>query len=330
MGNKILKVFLPLVVLAAIILVVVRAKRSIDNMAPADVKPFEFGMYVGNLIQANLEGKPYAEAKNEYCRIYDIIKTEEFLKTTDSAGITQPLLPDTTVQRCYQRAFIAYWPAFEGMVEGVFKYDWSYKTNLLDAIKDEAIALKDCTGSDVRNDSLDHYVNYVNDYNAARSFVDNISCSSKNRYNELLSQKDTYKKKYPLRNNNSLVSDLDDVPSNAKTKWRSSVMYSVKTVCDKSDLEGFITAKNKCVEKINEYNGQFPNDELSYAETKKKLNDHWYVLLSRAVDKAVKINNKEEFNPVCESLRNKIKDYGSDPDDLKGRLNRRWREVNGY
>ena len=330
MGNKLLKVFLPLLVLAAIVLVMVRTKKSIDSMAPSDVKPFEFSVYVVDLIQADLEGKPFDEAKDGYRRIYDIIKTEEFLKTTDSTGNIQPLLPDTTVRNCYQKVFLAYWPAFESMVEGVFKYDWSYKIDQLNIIKNEAVALQSLNGSDMHRDSLTHYIEYVDKYDEANGFVTNISCNSKKKYEELLDTKEAYRKKYPLCNNSNLVGKLDEVPVKAKAKWRSSVIGSVNAACEKSELDDFIDAKKYCENRINEFNKYFSSDKLTSSETTKKLNDHGYILLTRAVDKAILINNLSEFSPVYSNLRDKINAFGSDPDDLKGILGRRYNQLRGY
>lgn len=330
MGNKILKIALPLIILGVIVFVINKTQKSIDGIAPTEVDSFCFGTYIKDLVQSDIKDKPYAQAKDEYRRIYDIIKTEEQLIATDSSGIQHALLPDTTAQGCYRRIFEGYWPSFESMADGVFKSDWSSKTDQLSIIKIEAEDLQQRNGSIVRNDSLARFLSYVVDYNAAISFVSRVSCSSRSQYEQLVAKKEVYKKKYPLSNNSSLVAQLNGVPGKAKSKWESSVKSSVVEACRKHILDDFLSAKKGCDSKISEYNNCFPNDKLSASETTTRLRNRWYELLVDAVYEACQIDNLSAFSNVITDLRNKIDAYGSDPSDLKGRLNRKYDELRGY
>jgi hypothetical protein len=330
MGNKILKIALPLIILGVIVFVINKTQKSIDGIAPTEVDPFSFGTYINDLVQTDLKDKPYAQAKDEYRRIYDIIKTEEQLVAMDSSGIQQPLLPDTTAQGCYRRIFEGYWPSYESLADGVFKSDWSSKTDQLSIIKMEAEDLQQRNGSIIRNDSLTRYLSYIGDYNAAISFVSKVSCSSKSQYDQLVTKKEVYKKKYPLSNNSSLVAQLNGVPGKAKSRWENSIKTSVKEACYKYNLNDFLSAKNGCENKISEYNNCFPNDKLSASETTTRLRNRWYELLGDAVNDACRIDNLSAFSNVYTDLRNKIDAYGSDPSDLKGRLSRKYNELRGY
>lgn len=331
MGNKILKIALPLIILGVIVFIINRTQKSIDGIAPTEVNPFSFGAYINDLVQTDLKDKPYAQAKDEYRHIYDIIKTEEQVVAIDSAGNRKSLLPDTTAQGCYRRIFEGYWPAFEGMVDGVFKSDWSNKTGQLSIIKTEAEDLQQRNGSTIRSDSLARYLSYIGDYNAASNFVSKVSCSSKSQYDQLVTKKEDYKKKYPLRNNSSLVAQLNGVPGKAKSKWESSVKMSVKEACNKYSLDNFLSSKKICDDKISEYNNCFSSDKLSDSETTTMLRNRWYELLEDAVNDACRIDNYNTFYPVYQDLRSKIAAYGSDPNDLKGRLKRKDNQLNpGY
>lgn len=330
MGNKILKIALPLIILGVIVFVINRTQKSIDGIAPTEVDPFSFGTYINDLIQSDLKDKPYAQAKEEYRCIYDIIKTEEQIVAIDSVGTRKPLLPDTTAQACYRKTFEGYWPAFEGMADGVFKSDWSNKTDQLSGIKTEAADLQQRKGSAQRNDSLSRYLAYVEDYNDAIGFVSKVSCSSKTKYNQLVAQKEVYKKKYPLSNNSNLVAQLNGVPGKAKIKWESSVKLSVIEACNKYSLDAFLSAKKVCDDKISEYNNCFSNDKLSANETTTMLKNRWYELLEDAVNEACLIENFSSFSNIYSDLRNKIDAYGSDPSDLKGRLSRKYNQLRGY
>ena len=331
MGNKILKIALPLIILGVIVFVINRTQKSIDGIAPKEVNPFSFGTYINDLVQSDLKDKPYAQAKEEYRRIYDIIKTEEQVVAMDSAGARKPLLPDTTAQACYRKTFEGYWPAFEGMADGVFKSDWLSKTDQLSGIKTEAADLQQRKGAAQRNDSLDRYLAYVDDYNDAIGFVSKVSCSSKTKYDQLNVQKNKYQKKYPLCNNRSLVNQLEEVPRKAKSKWEISIKSSVNEACGKYSLDAFLNAKKDCEDKISEYNNCFTPDGLSASETTTRLRNRWYELLEDAVNNACQIDDYNTFDRINQDLRSKIAAYGSDPNDLIGRLKRKDDQLNpGY
>lgn len=345
MGNKILKIALPLIILGIIVFVINRTQKSIVGIAPTEVIPFSFGTYINDLVQSNLKDKPYAQAKDEYRRIYDIIKTEEQLIATDSAGIQHTLLPDTTVQGCYSRIFEGYWPSFESLAEGVFKSDWSSKKDQLSVIKMEAEDLRQRKGSAMRNDSLTHYIAYANDYEAASKFVKNVSCSSKEQYEGLIKSKDNYKKQYPLNKNSELVRKLnEEVQREAKDSWKNSITKCVDRTCMATDLEQFLNGfyvetkngkktskvkvgKSICDNMIADFNSKF-NGEMGSQND--KLRDRWYGLLEDAVNEACRMDNLSAFSNVRSDLRNKIDAYGSDPRDLKGILDRRYNQLRDY
>ncbi|MBR3698823.1 MAG: hypothetical protein IKM85_04810 [Bacteroidales bacterium] len=320
MGNRLLKILLPLLVLVAIAIVVMRTEKSIDNMAPSEIQPFEFCTYVDSIAKADLANKPYAQAKDEYRRIYCLIETEKSIMVTDSAGLQQPLLHDTVALGCYKRLFLVYWPAFQDLAEGVFKTDWSKKTTMLDVIKAEATDLKQLVGCDLRNDSLTKYLSYVDDYSAASSFLSKISCSSKSKYEDLVAQKETYKKKYPLCNNKELVDRLNKVPETAQKKWKESVEKSVNAACGIIGLDEFLEEKTRCETKISEYNEKFPTKKLSDDKTTNKLNKQWYELLSDEVDEACLIDDGQTFLQVYSDLIKKINSYDTNANDLKRKL----------
>ena len=345
MGNKILKVFLPLLVLAVIIVVLIRTRKPIEDMTPSTIKPFEFVGYVDSIIHADLEGQPYAQARDEYRRIYDIIKTEQCIVATDSSGLQNSVLSDSAAQACYRVAFDAYWPAFEGMVEGVFKSDWSNKTDQLNVIKNEAKSLQKREGSATRNDSLKRYMDYISDYTAINNFASNVSCNSSKRYDELLANRNLYKREYPFCNNTSLVSKLDEVPTKAKTAWKANVEWYVEKTCLapnlKQFLDGFVVEKGSkkttpvtvgksiCDEKITDFHSKF-SGELS--DQINSLRTRWYSLLTVAVDEAY--NNANDYNTFYlgdyAELTKIIKDYGSDPQNLQGKLDGKLLQLLNY
>lgn len=318
MGNKVLKILLPLIVLGAIVLVVIKTQHKIDNIAPTEVAPFNFNTYVNELIQTDLHGQPYDKAKEGYRLIYDVIKTEEGIMATDSMETHWQLLSNDTILSCYKMTFDAFWPIYQSFVEAVFKSnDWSNKTDKLDEIKNEAESLSQRKGASERNDSIMHYKGYVNNYYSALGFVNGkITCTSSTDFNNLVVKKDGFKK-YPLNNYTDFVKKLDDIPKRAKVAWEKYVKNMVNDACAQINLDEFLNKKKVCETKISDYQSKF-NGEL--AEEEQRLKDRWKELLVIMVDEACTINDCADFNDKYSEWTSKINAYGKELEYLKERL----------
>lgn len=338
MGNKTLKIALPLIILGFIAFVIYRTQKSIDESAPAEVGAFNFSAYISKMVLTDLNDKPYAQAYKEYHRIYDVIKTEESIIPKDSLGNRQIFTNTDTIITCYKKAFDAYWPIYETETEDVFKSDWSSKSERLYDIKAEAEFFKSHKGSS-HNDSLIRYIGYVDNYDNAKRFVKNVYCVSMSDYENKLKQKDSFKI-YPLTNNSSIMKKLDGVPDKAKQYWKDNIIWYVDETCSANDLYSFLDgfeitinqqyvklSKNICDNKISDFHNKFYG-ELSYKET--QLKNKWYELIVDAVNEACRIDNLSTFSNVYTDLINIIDTYGSDPNDLKGRLNSKYNELRGY
>ena len=318
MGNKILKIALPLILIGVIAFVIHRANKTFDASKPTPIEEFNFSAYIDSLIQSELRDKPYAQAKGEYRRIYDVIRTEDGITRTYADGSQQKLRD--SFQYCYNESFIAYWPIYEDEVEDLFKSDWSNKTGLLDSIKAEAEFLKRQVGASHR-DSLTNYIAYVNDYYNILAFAEkeskDIPCTSQKQYKNLLAENDGYKKQYPMNKNKALGVKLDLVPGKAKQRWESNVQWYVNESCKATDLETFLNGfkssnktsvgKSVCDKKIKEFCDEFNKNELSKQKT--KLNDRWKELIINSVNEACMMDNYKEFYPVYTRLNNRIKEF---------------------
>lgn len=318
MGNKVLKLLLPLIVLGVIVFVINRTQKTIDGIAPSEVNPFAFSGYIKEAIRSNLQGKPYDQAKEEYRCIYDVIKTEEGVIITDSSGVRCQLLPSDTVLSCYQMIFDAYWPIYQSFVENVFKSnDWSTKTDKLAEIKSEAESLSQRKGTSGRNDSIAHYKAYVNDYYSASGFVNGrISCISSTDYNNLVTKKEGFKK-YPLNNYTDLIKKLDNIPKRAKDAWEKHVKNKVDDACAQINLDEFLNKKIVCEAKITDYQSKFYGE---LAKEEQRLKDRWKELLVIMVDEACTINDCADFNDKYSEWTSKINAYGKELEYLKERL----------
>lgn len=329
MGNKILKIVLPLILIGVIAFVIHKANKTFNASKPTPVGEFSFNSYIDSLIKYELGGKPYAQAKEDYRRIYDVIHTEEQITRTNSSGGRDPLSSPDSVQYCYQEAFAAYWPIYEAEVEGIFKSDWSNKTDRLEEIKSEAQFLTRRAGA-IHQDSLTKYMAYVSDYYTITAFANkesrDLTSRSLKEYNKILEEKNGYQKKYPICNNKSLCNQLDKVPGKAKQRWENSVQWYVTETCKATDLEIFLNGfksgqvsvgKSVCESKIKEFCDNFSNKELSKQKT--QLNNTWASLLATSVDDACRINNYRDFYPVYTKLNSRITEYENK--NTKGALN---------
>lgn len=301
MLNKILKIVLPVLVLVGIGLVILKTQKNIERIQPTEVKPFDFGVYVDNLVKTDLVGKPYSEAQDKYRRIYDIIQTEESVVVTDTIGKRQ-LLPDSLSNSCYGRVFMAYWSIFESEVEGVFNSDWSNKTDRLPDIKAESQFLKGQKGSFRCVDSLTHYMSYVDYYAKAMETVRKAkACTSSTSYNNLVKDAEVYNR-YPISKNAVLHKQLSDVPVEAKNHWRDYISDMVTKACYTETLELFLTKKDECDKKISDF-GSMPKEE-------EKLKNHWEKILEDEVNQAVRIMDDAVFIKEYNRLTRAIDDYG--------------------
>lgn len=318
MLNKVLKIVFPLIILGVIAFVIGRTQKTIDEIKPTQVDPFSFSSYVQDMVQSNLQGKPYAQAKEEYRGIYDIIKTEEGIMITDSTGVQRQLLPNDTVLSCYRMAFDAYWPTYQSFAEGVFNSnDWSNKTSQLDEIKSEAESFSQRKGTSGRNDSIKNYKGYVSSYYDASGFVNGeISCTSSTDYNNLINKKNDFKK-YPLINYSNLVAKLDDIPNRAKETWKKHVTKKVDNACAQINLDEFLNKKKDCEAKITDYQKEFRGE---LADQNQRLKERWKELLQTMVNEACQINDISVFSDNYSTWTKKIDDYGGGLSYLKEQL----------
>ena len=262
--NKILKIVLPLIIMGVIAFVIYMTQRSIDGNVPAGVEPFDFDKYIRDMVKSDLEDKPYVRAKEEYRRIYAVIKTEENIRVTDSSGNRHDLLNGGVADSCYRMAFSSYWDIYEAEVEGVFKRDWSGKISKLIDIKNEAEFLKKQSGNS-RNDSLNRYIGYVNEFFKAERFANMVRCSSEKEYDRCVSMSNEYISKYPLRNNSSLVYKLREVPEKARKEWKNSIERDVESARKFwDDYNELYDYKEDLKNKIDGYNKKFSSDLISY------------------------------------------------------------------
>lgn len=269
--NKILKIVLPLIILGVIAFVIYMTQRSIDGNVPLGVEPFKFDKYISDMVKSDLDDKPYVSAKEEYRRIYAVIQTEESIRVTDSSGNRHDLLKGRVADSCYRMAFSSYWDIYEAEAEGIFTRDWSGKTSELIDIKKEAEFLKKQSGNS-RNDSLNRYIGYVNEFFQAERFANMVRCSSEKEYDRCVSMSNEYISKYPLRNNSSLVYKLREVPEKARKEWKNSIERDVENVCSQNDKSQFFNQYNELMKRIQEY--RF--GDLSYLENRlETLRDYY-------------------------------------------------------
>ena len=342
MGNKILKIALPLILVGVIAFVIFKANKTFGDFEaskPTPIGKFSFNAYIDNMIQSELQGKPYAQAKEDYRRIYDVIQTEEYITRICSDS---SLLPNDSLQYCYEESFEAYWPSYEAFVDGVFQREWSNMVDTLGEIKAEAVFLEGQVGSS-HYDTLTKYKAYVGDYYRASDFAgEKVRCTSSNDYENLLKKQEEYKKKYPICNNTVLCKRLDSIPGKAETAWKNNVVWSVNDACNVKDLKTFVGYKKPktdkkgnvikkkdgsvdyeevkgkygiCVKKIEDFETK-TGKKISDPKTdqKTKLNNKWRELLEKSVNDVCwnqpdTVTYKFFYKGVYQELKGQIGDY---------------------
>ena len=315
-------------VLGGIAFVIARTQKSIDKMNPTELEPFDFNTYLSEEVQqSDFNHLSFQQAKEEYERIYDLVKTEAFVTCADSLGVKGQLLDSDSALACYEAAFGAYWPVFQNMVDNLFESDWSRQTERLNDIKAEAENLQQREGISSKADSLNAYIEYVNTFDQVVFWLSNLSCTSSQQYDDLVSMGRRYQR-YPLNNNSELLAQLNMVPTTAKNKWNQHVVNNVKATCTTTDLDWFLRCRSNRIKEIEDYQRK-TGDDLSGLKTQMK--NRWRELLQSKVTMACDIDDINEFNLESKDLYSRIGDYareyGTEADYLRNQLDHHFNDL---
>lgn len=276
MNKNIIKIGIPIIGLAAIIIFVAATQKPINKLSSElRIEPFDFKSYVGQYIADSIEGQTIDASKIGYDKLYQIISTEASI-TSSTAGGQYPLLSSQDAEECFENAFKAYYSMFGADANRLFSNS-SWGEGELTRIKAESQRLLSLRGCDSAKDSLNHYINYVNGYYSAIKLLNQSRyCNSASGYEQYVSSARPYNT-FPYSNNSRLRNIASNVSSNARDGWRNSITQYVENICINSNdkygsYNDFYSGDfQKAYEKISEYNSKF-NTNWG-ADLKSKLNN---------------------------------------------------------
>lgn len=253
MKKKTLKMMVPIIMLVAIVVIVALNQKPITELSSdLHIEPLNFNAYVNQFISDSIKGQTSGTAKANYDILYQIIKTEASIITASSTQSSIPLLSAQDAEELYAKAFSAYFPIWMDATDRLFASPtWSNST--LSNIKSESERLLALEGSSGGRDSLMHYIDYVNGYNAAEKLIRYSKyCNSADSYDSYCSRAKDYQG-YPYKNNSDLNNIKSTVEENARNSWRSSIENKVESVCKIDNPNKFYSLYNESFDEIKDY-----------------------------------------------------------------------------
>lgn len=285
--KTIIKILVPLLVLAGIGVIIFTTQKSIDEMHSKVIERHDFKAYVMQYASDSIQNQNIGEAWNNYLKLYDMIKTEASVIVTDSQSATSPLLAASDVDECFEEAFGAYFPVFRDFADNFFRgSNWSSSDR--NRIKNEAKDLKGRSGSSIRSDSLTRYIQYVDGYDACKRFISNAKyCSNLNTYKNICNHYTDYLR-YPYHNCTEL-NDIRNARQTAETSWKTSIEKEVNRIIGENYCDytyRFNTDRENIEKRIdvfyNNTNGNYSwannqkNSLSNKAREVAKCNGGWY------------------------------------------------------
>lgn len=250
--KTVIKVLIPLLVLAGLGVIIFTTQKSIDEMHSGSIDKHDFKAYVSQYAVDSIQNQSVDDARIQYAKLYDIITTESSITVTDSNG-TALLLDASDADECYQDAFDAYYPFFRNQADRLFNSSTWNPTELKN-IKSEAEDLVNRKGVDQRSDSLNLYIHYVSGYYNCKSLIQSAkSCSSRSTYLFVKKHFSDYLC-YPYNK----CTDLRDVSfarQTAENAWKSSIEKEVGRIRDKyygDNTSEFDSDRKKAEDRIDE------------------------------------------------------------------------------
>ncbi len=258
MKKIIIKIGVPILVLAGIISLIISTQKPIERLSSdLRIEPFNFNSYVGKYILDSINGKSLDEARSKYNNIYDIISTEASVELKNSSMHSR-LLEAQEAEVLFSNAFKSYFMIFGNDADKVF-VSQTWDESDLNRIKSESQRLLSQKGILLGKDSLSHYICYVDGYYAATKLIRySQNCSGRDSYKDYCSRATAFLK-YPYIKNSRLKNISTEVSSNAREGWRSSIEKYVNNICNHSNAyyslyDDFYEDLTSAYDRIKEYN----------------------------------------------------------------------------
>ena len=229
----------------------------------------DFYSYVDEYISGNIINQSMSSAWMAYNDLYQNI-------TTDSKN-------EEESEECYFRAFMAIFSVFSNNANRVFASD-TWNDDDLTNIKNTAQELLNRRGLQYETDSLNRYINYVDEYYMAIDFInESHNCTSANSYHNLVNKAKQYSG-YPFKNNARLCNIVSDVSDNARVQWKKTIEADVDDFCTNLDYRcrlNFDAEKkyNEICNDIKEY--EEVNQTTSWANKMREKTKNGYKLMNQ-------------------------------------------------
>jgi hypothetical protein len=231
MNNKVIKIVILLLAMGVIATVVIVTKKSIKPFEKKEISQFDFGQYVTQKIDKEIEGSA-SDAMTPYNEVYDIITTEDNV-IVDGAKV----LSDDNAKNLYSAAFQKYWQIYDDELSNFFAQS-SWPQNDRSNIASKLKNLKQRKGCS-NLDDIEKYEGYLAGYNNAQNIIKKArNCTSITTYENIRADYTKYYDKYPYSNVTQLQTDLRNAPNVAKENLENYIVNKINKVCNDRSYEG--------------------------------------------------------------------------------------------
>ncbi len=274
MKNKFIKVTILIFVIAGITTAIILTQQSINKFAATQsITSFEFENYAKQMVDDNIIGSA-SNAKPHYVEIYDIIKTENSVRSNQGNIISQ-----NVADECYNYAFSTYWKIYNDELSKYFnKSQKEWTSSKRNEMSKELKDLRDRNGSGNYLPDIRMYETYLTNYKKALDLIKrSVKCTNVDEYNDICKECKNYQVA-PYTNASNLKNDLQNVPSNAQTSWKNFIVQEIDTLVNKDfsmddDKSNFNSEYNRLKPKWTSYENKISNNDYNIVQAKKRLDD---------------------------------------------------------
>lgn len=229
-----LKTTLIVLAVALIVLAVVYFISGVDTPPQDYIPKTEFAKHIQSSVENRIRDVDYSEASIGFDAILGEIQTERSVMLNNGSKS----ISDEEYSECRKMTFFAFAPRFIRYAVEYYKTsEWDYSVlKKMERRAEELVEMKLAESSSPTEDTLKIIIQGVKDYETALNVIKEANyCTSIKRVEDIITLSDNYKKKWPLKNNYKLVSELGGVPSKAKDSYANFICNYCNKVAENFD-----------------------------------------------------------------------------------------------
>lgn len=196
---------------------------EITELVSKPTDSYDFLLHVDSLTE-DLKNASTSDARNKFEALYEEVDVYASIDQTNGEKFIGH------AEKVYKQVVDAYWPFFQQKADNMFTSNvWPNRK----VLKNEISSLNKLNGlNKSQQDSLSHYLRYINGYNIFSSLLDTLEkCNTAATY-KMLVKLSNYTK-YPYNNLSQLQQRAFNAEENAKTAWKNYLISTKDEIISK-------------------------------------------------------------------------------------------------